>query len=172
MRPIVLVVALLFLTDARPIFPQCVGGSGFAAPVRYASAADQAVLVRDLDGDGAPEIVASGNQVDQLAAFSLFVNRGDGSFAAERSIETAFGERIEDAGDLDGDGVIDLLASNHWANGIAVHRGRGALHFDPGVAYDTATHGGPSRIVDYDGDGVPDIVSFSFGSGNPVRVHL
>ena len=36
----------------------------------------------------------------------------------------------------------------------------------------TATHGGPSRFADYDGDGIPDVVSLSFGSGNPVRVHL
>jgi hypothetical protein len=144
----------------------------FAAPVRYASAADQAVLVRDLDGDGAPEIVASGNQVDEVSAFSLFSNHGDGSFAAERTIESEFGEKIEDARDLDGDGVVDLLGSRYWSNGIAVHRGRGALRFDTGVPLGTATHGGPSRIVDYDGDGVPDIVSLSFGSGNPVRVHL
>lgn len=144
----------------------------FASPLRYQSAADRAVLVRDLDGDSAPEIIASGNQVDELSAFSLFANHGDGSFAAERTIESAFGEKIEDAGDLDGDGIADLVASNYWANGIAVHRGRGALRFDAGAPYDTATHGGPSRIIDYDGDGVPDIVSFSFGSGNPVRVHL
>jgi len=48
--------------------------SGVQAPVRYASSADKAVLVRDLDGDGAPEIIASGNQLDELGAFSLLVN--------------------------------------------------------------------------------------------------
>src|SRR5947207_1364574 len=138
----------------------------FRSPVRYASAADQVLLVRDLDGDGAPEIIASGNQVDEQSAFSLFANRGDGTFAPERQVVSNFGERLEDIGDLDGDGIPDLLVSNYWANCIGTYRGRGSLQFDAEVAHGTATHGGPSRIAP------PGIVSLSFGSGNPVRVHL
>jgi hypothetical protein len=138
----------------------------FRSPVRYPSAADQVVLVRDLDGDGAPEIIASGNQIDEQSAFSLFANRGDGTFAPERLVASNFGERLEDIGDLDGDGIPDLLVSNYWANGIATYHGRGSLQFDAEVAHGTATHGGPSRIAP------PGIVSLSFGSGNPVRLHL
>jgi hypothetical protein len=130
------------------------------------------VLVRDLDGDGAPEIIASGNQVDELPAFSLLPNRGDGSFAAERLIASGFGETLQDVGDLNHDHVPDLLVSNYWSNGIVVYRGNGALQFDGGTSYGTATHGGPSLITDYDHDGTPDVISFSFGSGNPVRLHL
>lgn len=145
----------------------------FRAPVRYTSAADQAVLVRDLDGDGAPEIIASGNQIDELSAFSLFVNRSDGTFTPEQQIASNFGERIEDIGDLDGDGIPDLLVSNYWANGIATYRGRGSLQFDAEVARGTATHGGPSRfaVIPSVVEG-PGIVSLSYGSGNQVRLHL
>jgi hypothetical protein len=53
----------------------------------------------------------------------------------------------------------DLVASDYWNNGVVVE----------GVAYATATHGGPTRTVDYDRDGNMDVVSFSFGSANPVR---
>jgi hypothetical protein len=130
------------------------------------------VLVRDLDGDGAPEILTSGNQVDELGAFSLLANRGDGTFAAERLIASSFGERLEDVGDLDHDGIPDLLVSNYWASGIGVYRGRGALGFDGETPYGTATHGGPSLITDYDHDGTPDLISLSFGSGNQVRMHV
>ncbi len=150
----------------------CSGWAGLQAPVRYASSADKVVLVRDLDDDGAPEIIASGNQIDQLGAFSLLPNRGDGSFAAERLIASGFGETLQDVGDLNHDHVPDLLVSNYFANGIVVYRGKGALQFDGGTPYGTATHGGPSRIIDYDRDGTPDVISFSFGSGNPVRMHL
>lgn len=154
---------------ARATAAACTGWSGFQAPVRYSSSADQVVLVRDLDGDGAPEILTSGNHVDELAAFSLLVNRGDGTFAGERLVQSGFGERVEDVGDLDGDGIPDLLASDYWSNGIAVHLGRGSLQFGAPTAYETATHSGPSQIVDDDDNGTPDVVSFSFGSGNPVR---
>lgn len=150
----------------------CTGWLGFQAPVRYPSSAVQAVLVRDLDGDGAPEIIASGNQVDELGAFSLLPNRGDGTFGAERLVPTGFGEQLRDVGDLNHDGIPDLLASDYWAIGIVVHLGMGALQFDGGTPYRTATHGGPSLIADYDHDGTPDVISLSFGSGNPVRLHL
>ena len=137
-----------------------------------ASTATQAVIVTDLDGDGFPEIVTSGNQVEELGTFSIFHNRGDGTFDSEKLMPVVFGAKVEDAGDLNGDGVTDILASVYWSNGIAVYHGLGALQFDGGTPLGTATHGGQSRILDYDRDGVPDIVSFSFGSGNPVRVHL
>lgn len=135
---------------------------GFSASARYPVTASTVVLVRDLNGDGRPDLIFSGNQVAQLASFSMLVNQGDGSFGAEQLLPSSFGERIEDAADINGGGIPDLLASNYWMNGISIgHEFHG-----------TATHGGPSKFIDYDGDGIPDIVSLSFGSGNPVRVHL
>jgi len=162
----------ILLGAAKPAPAQCVGWAGFQAPARYAVSADVAVLVSDLDGDGAPEILVSGNQVDELSAFSLLANRGDGTFAPERLIASNFGEKLQDVGDLDHDGIPDLVVSNYWSNGITLYRGKGALGFDSGTPYGTATHGGPSLIADYDHDGTPDVVSLSFGSGNPVRLHL
>lgn len=130
--------------------------------MQYAVSADEVLLLADLDGDGAPDIITSGTQVEQRSAFSLLRNRGDGTFADEQQVSSGFGQKLEDAADFDRDGVLDLVASDYWNNGIAVD----------GVPYATATHGGPTRTVDYDRDGNMDIVSFSFGSANPVRVHL
>ena len=146
--------------------------AAFPTPVKYPSSAVAAILVRDLNGDGRPEIILSGNQVDELGAFSVLANRGDGTFDPERLIATDFGEKIQDVGDLNRDGVPDLVASNYWSNGIAVHLGKGDLRFDAGTAYGTATHGGPTLITDYDRDGYLDVISLSVGSGNLVRVHL
>jgi hypothetical protein len=165
-------VAVLSFFAIQARAADCIGWAGVASPARYPSSADRVVLVRDFDGDGAPEIIASGNHIDELGAFSLLPNRGDGTFAAERLIVSGFGETLQDVGDLNHDHVPDLLVSNYWANGIVVYRGKGALQFDGGTPYQTATHGGPSLITDYDRDGTPDVISFSFGSGNPVRLHL
>jgi len=150
----------------------CTGTISFQPPARYEVSAVRALLVRDLDGDGALDIITSGNQVDEADAFSLLVNRGAGTFAPQRLVPSTFGEEVRDAADIDGDGIVDLAVSNYWANGIATYRGKGAFAFEPEVAYGTATHGGPTLIADINGDGKQDIVSFSFGSGNPVRVHL
>lgn len=165
---------LLFFTAACSIlcceiaFADC----HFLPPQRYPSAATKTVIVRDLDGDHSPDIIASGDQVDEFAAFSLLRNAGDGRFEAERFVASGFGEKLDAIDDLDQDGIPDLLASNYWSNGISIYPGRGALQFAGGTFYGTATHGGPSLLVDYDGDGKLDVISFSFGSGNPVRVHL
>src|SRR3954463_7943879 len=166
------ILTLVFSLIAVQARADCIGWEAFRAPVQYASSADRAVLVRDLDGDGAPEIIASGNHVDELGAFSLLPNRRDGTFAVERFVTSGFGETLRDVGDLDHDGIPDVLVSNYWANGIAVYLGKGALQFDGGTAYGTATHGGPSLIADYDHDCTPDVITLSFGSGNPVRLHL
>src|SRR5882672_9401101 len=136
--------AVLSLVAVEAMAADCSGWAGVQAPVRYPSSADKVVLVRDLDRDGAPEIVVSGNHVDELGAFSLLPNRGDGTFAAERLVASGFGEKLEDVGDLNRDGTPDLLASNYWSNAISIYLGKGALQFDGAVPYGTATHGGPS----------------------------
>jgi hypothetical protein len=87
-------------------------------------------------------------------------------------VASGFGERLQDVGDFNHDGAPDLLVSNYWSNGIAIYLGTGSLQFDGGTPYGTDTHGGPSLITDYDHDGNTDVISFSFGSGNPVRMHL
>lgn len=166
-----ILICVFSLIAIEPLRADC-NGWGLQAPVRYASSADRVVLLRDLDGDGFPDIIASGNHVDELGAFSLFQNRRDGTFAAERLLTTGFGQQLQEVGDLDHDGIPDVLASDYWANGIVVYLGKGALQFDGGTPYQTATHGGPTLIADYDHDGIADVITLSFGSGNPVRVHL
>ena len=151
---------------AVPARADCAGVL-FAPPARHAVGGRDALLLTDLDGDGHVDILTSGNSVDQLATFSFLRNRGDGTFTAAQPIASRLGERIEDAADRNGGAGAEILVSHYWANGIAVYRDSALA-----VAFDTATHGGPTRAADYDRDGILDIVSFSFGSGNPVRVHL
>jgi hypothetical protein len=167
-----LLVFVTSLMACDALADTCTGWPGVRAPVRYASSAHRIVLVRDLDGDGKPEIIVSGNHVDGIGALSLFSNRGDGTFAAEQLVARGIGEELQDIADLNHDGIPDLLTSDYWSNGIVIYLGKGSLEFDGGTRHETATHGGPSLIIDYDHDGTPDVISLSFGSGNPVRAHF
>jgi hypothetical protein len=163
---------LVLLTVVASTSVQGGAWRGFSSPRRYPVTASRVIIVRDLNRDGRPDLVLSGTQVDQFASFSILVNEGDGTFGKEQLVPSALGERIEDAADLDGNGRPDLLASNYFQNGISIYRSSGPLVFGAQEFHGTATHGGPSQVIDYDGDGVPDVVSLSFGSANPVRVHL
>jgi len=171
MQRLLLPTLILLSASVEPVAADCVDWRGFRTPVRYNSSADNVVLSRDLNGDSAPDLLASGNHVEELSAFSLFVNRGDGTFESERAIASGFGEELESIDDQNRDGIPDLLTSDYWSNGIVVYSGSKALEYKR-TPYTTATHGGPSLFVDYDRDGTKDVISFSFGSGNPVRVHL
>jgi hypothetical protein len=148
------------------------GSPRFQPPVRYSVSAGVAVLVADVDGDGAPEILTSGSSVVQRPAFSLLRNAGNGTFAGERLIAAGLGEKLEDVADVNRDGIPDLLASDYWHNGIVIRHGSGSGEFGPAVPLGTATHGGPTRVIDVDRDSIPDVLSLSFGSANPVRVHV
>lgn len=145
---------------------------GFGPAIRYPVTASNVVLVRDFNGDGRPDLIFSGNQLEEFGSFSILTNEGDSRFGEEQLVPSGFGERVEDAADINGDGFPDIVASNYWRNGISIYRSAGPLVFGEQDFHGTATHGGPSRFADYDGDAIPDVVSLSFGSGNPVRVHL
>lgn len=156
---------------ATPAVAGDCGGPRFE-PVVYSIPGAAAVVVEDVDGDGAPDIVASGNTTQQQATFFLLRNAGNGTFGAAETIQTELGEKIEDVADVNRDGIVDLVSSDYWNNRIAIRLGTGGGAFAPGVRLVTATHGGPTRIIDTDRDSIPDILSLSFGSANPVRVHV
>src|SRR5205807_1400108 len=184
MRRLLIPVLLILLAAPRFVTAQCAGWPGFQAPVSYSASADKVVLVRDLDGDGAPEILTSGNQVDELSAFSLLANGGDGTFAPETLIASSFGEKLEDVGDRDHDGIfapkttidtqlpngatpsvrtingaLEILAGERSGH-LAILRYAGGVltiqQLDAGPGFDLS-----STFADLNGDGIADIVDTS-----------
>ena len=92
----------------------------------------------------------------------FFHNNGDGTFV-ERTEEAALEESGRTgiaAGDIDGDGDLDLLAVS-WTLGshtrLLLNRGDGRFRdVTPAAMHDTPTRGFSPHLVDMDGDGDPE----------------
>ena len=75
------------------------------------------------------------------------------------------------AGDLNGDGKLDLVTTN-WSSGkVTVSLGLGSGKFAPGVDYAVGSHPGSAIIADIDGDGRADVIVSNQTEGT-VRVLL
>jgi len=122
----------------------------------------------DADGDGDLDLflVQSGPLPDSDAAGTgrnaLYLNRGDGTFedATDRSGEaasTGYGQGVA-AGDVDGDGAIDLYVTNYGPNVLLVNRGDGSFE-DRTVAAGLSEDrwGSSAALFDMDNDGDLDL---------------
>ncbi len=143
------------------------GSAGFATPTSFELAtvgalefAFRTLVAADLDGDGDPDLAAIGT----TAPLILLFNDGDGSFgpAVDTGIAVSFGPltALLDAGDLDGDGSVDLAVG--LPGQVATNDGFGGFTSSP---FSDDSNPRNLEIVDLDGDGDQDIA-------DGFRVHL
>ena len=142
-----------------------IDGSSFAPKVDLVTPGDPRwVTVGDLDGDGKPDLASATHSSGKLSLFQNSSTPGALSFGARVDITPSGWAPNIEAGDLDGDGQLDLIVGFASVPAVAVYRNihsggaLGAGSFAAPVNF--ATGNGPTiTLGDLDGDGKPDVAA-------------
>jgi hypothetical protein len=118
-----------------------------------------AVLLSDLDGDGALDLLVHDRQdatVSVLLGKKGILGDPNGNFDDRTAFAVGRGEAMA-AGDVDGDGDLDIVTADTDDDTVSVLLGNGDGSFQPRQVFPTAD--GPAAVAlgDIDGDGDDDV---------------
>jgi len=141
------------LTPAVAFFP------GVNSPISVDSGSNpNAVAVADFNNDGNQDVAATIRGTNRLA---IFLGAGNGGFSGPAYTDplvsgTAPNDVV--AGDVNGDGIPDLVTANSTSTNVSVLIGNGNGTFQTSVEYTVGTLPLSVKLADFDGDGFKDIV--------------
>jgi hypothetical protein len=151
---------------------------GTLTPAAYYDTGNQpvAVAVGDFDGDGQQDLVVANQNCGSASycgangSISILLGSGDGTF--QPYVEIAFGAQPGSiaVGDLNGDGKLDLAASNGTMDSVWVLLGDGDGTFQAPASLNTPTAAGWVVAGDFNGDGRLDLAVA--GSGDTLSIFL
>lgn len=126
------------------------------------------VIFPDVDGDGFDDLVAAEEDGGGIA---VVLSRGGSIFPDfPPTLRYETGHEPEDvrAGDLDGDGDLDLVVGNYATNDFVVLRNDGDGFFDEAEKHDSGIGTGRVALGDIDGDGDLDVAAANYQDGTVV----
>jgi len=132
------------------------------------------IAIGDFDGDGNPDIATPNNYsiAGQLASVSILrniTNAGSIAFAPRLDLITGVATYAIAAGDLDGDGKLDLVSSSNFDQSMSIFKNTsiiGTISFATKIDYPTGSDPFSIAIADFDGDGKPDIAIANYLSNS------
>jgi hypothetical protein len=151
------------------------GDATFQTAVTYGTGGigPHKVVVADVNGDGKPDLIVPnscttiGNCTYGPGSVGVLLGKGDGTFqpavAYGSGGDYAFSVAVAD---INGDGKLDVLVANYFANTgcclpgpLGVLLGNGDGTFQPVIPYSPGTSIGPIALADVNGDGKLDVVT-------------
>lgn len=119
----------------------------------------RSIALGDLNGDGKTDVALAIPNVDTGGVISVFLNTGNGTFAAPTDYhagELPFSVAIVD---LNGDGKADLAAANNVSSSVSVLLGKGDGTLATATEYPAGQHPTSLAVADFDGDGQADLAT-------------
>lgn len=136
------------------------GDGTFKGPTSYSLPSGTIdIAVADIDSDGTDDVVALARTLGlSKATIAILRGRGDGTFAPSTSqVDVGSAADALVIADISGDGVRDLIMTDHQDNTLIVALGVGHGTFDQPRVYDTALGPAALTVADLDGRDGPDI---------------
>jgi hypothetical protein len=180
--PITVTVNGLVAYSSKPFEPTFSGNGAAFDATSFAPRLDipmpsgpTRVAVADLDGDGKPDLIIGSIYAHQITVLQNISTSGSldtNSFAAPVTfpfVNTAESPYWVVAGDVDGDGKIDLIAPDEAGNQVLIYRNissGGVLtsnSFAAPVAFNVGMSPRNVALRDLDGDGRPDLAVANIG---------
>jgi hypothetical protein len=146
------------------------GNRTFGNLAGYYHHPSRGLAVGDVNGDGAPDVVAT--NYNGGVTVRLNTNDGTGSLGAAKSFVTSGGVHAVALGDVNGDGNVDLAISNEFnPGGASVLFGAGGGAFGAPTLYSGPTGQGTRgsndvALVDLNNDGRADLSTPNRGTHN------
>jgi hypothetical protein len=140
----------------------------FASPAFLSTgAAANGVAIADFNGDGIPDLAV----VNPTGSVTVYLGNGDGGFTADGPFSVTGNPESIAVADFNGDGLPDIVTAD--ANGTSVSvlmntstKGASTVTFADHQDFTVGSVPAAIAIGDFNRDGLPDIATANYGSGN------
>ena len=142
------------------------GNGTFAARVDIEAgvANETSIAVADANNDGIMDVFLGNYGLPRN--ITVLLGNGNGGLVAQTPVATSGQPWMLAAGDVNGDGNVDVISANSSGNGITVHFGNGAGGISAATSLATGDFPLAIDTGDLDGDGDLDVVSSDYASAS------